>query len=85
MRLVKIEEKSLRATVKVFQARTSRKGLKEGRVTLRYLAVLPLRGLNARWGWFLNGGKRDGNGRRDLRASAPELKEVRNIFMIFPG
>lgn len=30
-------------------------------------------------------GQRDGNGKRDWRASATKLKEVRNIFMIFPG
>ena len=72
--------------MRVFQARTSRKGLKEGRVTLRYLAVLPSRGLNARWGVVSQRGREGhGNGKRDLRASAPKLKEVRNIFMIFPG
>lgn len=33
----------MRTAGKILEARTFGKGLKEGRVTLRYLAVLPLR------------------------------------------
>lgn len=37
------EKRGMRTAGKVLEARTSGKGLKEGRVTLRYLAVLPSR------------------------------------------
>lgn len=78
----------MRTAGKILEARTSGKGLKEGRVTLRYLAVLPLRreeGERAAGVVSQQGQERDGNGKRDSGASAPKLKEVRNIFMIFPG
>lgn len=41
--LEKAGEEGMRTAGKVLEARTFGKGLKEGRVTLRYLAVLPLR------------------------------------------
>lgn len=56
----------------------SSKGLKEGSVTLRYLGVLPS-DVGPGVGTVSRGvAERPG-------ASSTESKEVRNVFMIFPG
>lgn len=57
----------MRTAGKVLEARTSGKGLKEGRVTLRYLAVLPLRGRGRAAGVVSQQGqeRKAENGKRD--------------------
>ena len=80
---MEIEGKSLRTAVRVFQARTSRKGLKEGRVTLRYLAVLPSRGLNAR-GSFSTGARGTRQWEKGLEGQCSEVKRGPQHFHDFP-